>query len=105
MAPNKNAMKLRLMPIFARMKFRFDLGQGFLSLATFGFVAAERISIWLHLPVWVSLLIALPLAVVGVGVLGFILDKLKFYDAYTAELNARNDMLKSVCKTKAADGH
>lgn len=84
----------------ARQKFRFDLGQGFLSVVNFTFVviaASDKLATLFAVPTKVLLLILVPSAVVSVWGLGFLLDHMQFQHSYQDELNRRNAMLKRAC--------
>jgi hypothetical protein len=87
-------------PIFlARQKYRFDIGQGFLAVVNFAFVvlaASDKITTLTHVPAKILVPILVPSAVLLVWVLGFILDKMQFMQAYQEEQNCRNEMLSAV---------
>jgi len=83
----------------ARQKYRFDIGQGFLAVINFAFVvlaASDKITYLVHLPARVLVPVLVPSAVIMVWLLGFILDKMQFMQAYQEEQNRRNEMLSAV---------
>ncbi len=88
------------MRFLAKLKFWFDLGQSFLSVATFALVllsTLDRISARLHLSgsLWQGAgLIAAGL--IAVVVSGMILDKGQFQQHYTRELNSRNEAINEI---------
>lgn len=85
-----------------RQKFRFDLGQGFMAIINFAFVvlaASDKLATLVALPAKVVVPCAVPIAVIMVWVVGYVLDRLRFYEGYNRELNARNEMLKSIHDT------
>jgi membrane protein implicated in regulation of membrane protease activity len=80
-------------------KYRFDLGQGFLAIINFIFViiaASDKLSTLTHLSARWTLIVFVPLSILLVWFLGYILDKLKFIEAYQEECNNRNKMLKDI---------
>lgn len=80
-------------------KYRFDLGQGFLAIINFIFViiaASDKLSTFTHLSARWTLIVFVPLSILLVWSLGYILDKLKFIEAYQEECNNRNKMLKDI---------
>src|SRR3954462_3985264 len=90
---------MRFPSFLARQKFRFDLGQGFLAIVNFAFVvlaASDKIATLTHLPAKVTVSILVPLALIMVWLLGFILDRMQFSQAYQEEQNLRNEMLSAV---------
>lgn len=89
----------------ARQKFRFDLGQSFLALLNFAFVviaASDKLATLCHLPAKALLAILVPGALLAVWLLGSCLDRARFYHAYTAELNRRNQLLQSLDRQNTA---
>ena len=85
--------------ILARQKYRFDIGQGFLAVVNFAFVvlaASDKITTLVHIPAKILVPLLVPLAVISVWLLGFILDKMQFMQAYQEEQNRRNEMLSAV---------
>ena len=91
----------RLMKFLVRQKYRFDLGQGFLAIINFAFVviaASDKIGTLLHIEARTMVAMAVPLAVGGVWLFGYFLDRAKFAQAYNAEANERNEMLKEATK-------
>lgn len=96
----------------ARQKYRFDIGQGFLAVVNFAFVvlaASDKITSLVHVPARVLVPILVPSAVLLVWLLGLILDKMQFMQAYQEEQNRRNEMLSAVhsaaTKTNRQDGN
>lgn len=84
----------------ARQKFRFDLGQSFLTVINFAFVvvaASGTLAQVAHLRTRTMLVIVVPAAVAGVWFLGYTLDRLRFSQAYQDEQNRRNEMLIAAC--------
>lgn len=83
----------------ARQKFRFDLGQGFLSvlqLCLLSIAAGDSIGAFVGLrPLWVTVALV-PSVLVAVWVVGTVLDRLGYFHAYQAEMNERNELLKAV---------
>ena len=90
---------MKISRFLVRAKYRFDIGQGFLAIANFAFIvlaASDKITSLVHLPAKVLVPLLVPLALLGVWFIGFILDKMKFMEAYQEESNRRNEMLSSV---------
>lgn len=90
---------MRFPAFLARLKYRFDLGQGFLAIVNFAFIvlaASDKISTLTHLPAKVMVPILVPLAMICVWLLGYILDKMQFAQAYQEESNRRNEMLSAM---------
>lgn len=86
----------KLLSLVARQKFRFDLGQSFMSLINFSFVvlvASDKLATIIDVPAKVMLALLVPGAVTVVWFFGYILDQLEFARAYQDELNKRNVML------------
>jgi hypothetical protein len=84
----------------ARQKFRFDLGQSFLTVVNFAFVvvaASGTLAQVAHVRTRTMVAVVVPAAVAGVWLLGYALDRLRFSQAYQEEQNRRNEMLKAVC--------
>jgi hypothetical protein len=83
----------------AKQKFRFDLGQGFLSVINFVFVviaASDKISSLIRIEAKWLVLIVVPASIFFVWLMGYILDSRRFYHSYTNELNKRNEMLQRI---------
>lgn len=90
----------------ARAKYRFDIGQGFLAIANFAFVvlaASDEITTLIHLPAKILVPVLVPLALIFVWLLGYMLDKMKFMQAYQEEQNRRNEMLRAVHSSVSAN--
>lgn len=88
-----------MIKFIAKQKFRFDLGAGFLSVINFAFVviaASDTLARWVNMPALVMVGILVPLAMFSVWIFGLILDKQQFSQAYQAEQNHRNEMLKAI---------
>ena len=100
-------------PMFlARQKYRFDIGQGFLAVVNFAFVvlaASDKITTLTQMPAKILVPILVPSAVLMVWLLGLVLDKMQFMQAYQEEQNRRNEMLSAVhsaaTKQKQVDDH
>jgi hypothetical protein len=90
---------MRFPTFLARQKYRFDIGQGFLAVVNFAFVviaASDKLTTLFHVPAKVLVPILVPSAVLVVWLLGFMLDKMQFMQAYQEEQNRRNEMLSAV---------
>ncbi len=86
-----------MIKFLAKQKFRFDLGTAFLSVVNFAFVviaASDKLALLVDVPVKLMVLVLVPVAVGGAWLLGLLLDKMQFQNAYQDELNHRNEMLK-----------
>lgn len=80
-----------------RVKFRFDLGQGFLAIINFALIivaASDKITSLIHLPAKILVVALLPIALFAVWLVGYILDRMDFARRYQDEANHRNEMLK-----------
>ncbi len=96
---------MRFPSFLARQKYRFDIGQGFLAVVNFAFVvlaASDKITTLVHLPAKILVPLVVPLAVVSVWLLGLVLDKMQFMQAYQEEQNRRNEMLSAVHSSVSA---
>lgn len=86
----------------ARQKLRYDYGTSFMSVLTFLMAliaASDTLVEWLPSVSKRALLtILLPAAIAGVWMMGYVLDKLRFTDAYQDELNKRNAKLMEALK-------
>lgn len=92
-------MAKKLPPFLVRQKYRFDIGQGFLAVINFAVIvlaASDKIATLVQLPAKVIVPLSVPLAVGVVWLIGFVLDKMEFMQAYQAEQNKRNAMLSAV---------
>jgi len=90
---------MRFPGFLARQKYRFDIGQGFLAIVNFSFVvlaASDKITTLIHLPARILVPVVVPLALVMVWLLGFLLDKMQFSQAYQEEQNIRNQTLTAM---------
>lgn len=97
---------MNLGAIIARQKFRYDLGQGFLSVVNFAFVviaASDKLATVADVPIKVMLAVIVPAAIGSVWLLGWALDRVRFFDAYQAEMNQRNEMLRKVVGRKESN--
>lgn len=77
-----------------RQKYRFDLGQSFLTLVNFAFVviaAGDKLSTFLHVNTRTLLLLLVPTSIVFVWLLGYLLDRFRFMQCYNREANERNE--------------
>lgn len=90
----------------ARQKFRFDLGAGFMTVLNFAFVvisASDKIGTALDIQ-WRWVVIAIvPTAVFGVWLLGWYLDRKKFWHKYQDEMNDRNALLNEL-RNRGSEG-
>src|SRR5512137_2270360 len=96
---------MRFPTFLARQKYRFDIGQGFLAVVNFAFVvlaASDKITTLVHLPAKVLVPLLVPLALVMVWLLGFVLDRMQFSQAYQEQQNLRNEMLRAVHSSVSA---
>lgn len=87
---------MRCPPSLARVKYRFDLGSGFFAIVNFALLviaAGDKLALLVHVSVTVIALVMVPSAIFAVWLLGYLLDKLEFAQAYTEESNRRNGML------------
>lgn len=85
----------------ARAKFRFDLGQSFLSavnLTLLTISASGHISGATGLPIRWVVVGGVPLVLLSVWGFGYALDRLAFFRAYQSEMNARNDLLQRIAE-------
>lgn len=83
----------------ARQKLRFDIGVGFLSVINFALIvitASDKLSAWTGLASSTVVASAVPLLIAMIWGLGFALDRGRYWDAYQAESNNRNQMLKQI---------
>jgi hypothetical protein len=77
-----------------RQKFRFDLGHSFLALVNFTFVviaAGDKLSSLFGVSTRTLLMMIMPAAIVGVWLLGYLLDRWQFAQCYNREANERNE--------------
>jgi len=89
------------MKTFARQKLRYDLGAGFMSIATFAAAligASDKIGATLGISPKITVVLIFPAAVLSVWLLGYLLDRFGFAHAYQDELNKRNDKLMQAIK-------
>ena len=82
---------------FLRQKYRFDLGQQFLTLLNLSLLiiaASDKLRYYTNINrTWVLLMIMLPLGFLGVWLFGFFLDKVvKYSQAYQIETGRRNPL-------------
>ena len=96
---------MRFPAFLARQKYRFDIGQGFLAVVNFAFVvlaASDKITTLTHLPAKILVPLLVPLALIMVWLLGFVLDRMQFSQAYQEQQNLRNEMLSAVHSSVSA---
>lgn len=89
-----------------RLKFCWDLGQSFLSVAQFVFVvvaASDKLERVLGLSFVGTLTLLLPLALGGVLSLGWILDRLRYLQHYQTLMNDRNPAIQALLDRKVFD--
>lgn len=94
---------MTLLKLFARQKYRFDIGQSFMTVVNFSFVvlaASDKITSITGLNARVLVPIIVPIAIAAVWSIGFMFDRWKFMEAYQHEANLRNEMLKKACDAK-----
>lgn len=87
------------MKTFARQKFRYDMGAGFMSIATLAAAltaASDKIGGTLGVSGAWSVIIGVPSVLFIVWLIGYLLDRFGFAHAYQDELNQRNTKLMSV---------
>jgi len=87
------------MKFLARQKLRYDLGAGFMSMATFSaalLAASDKIAGRLGVAPATVMVFGVPAVLCSVWFLGYLLDILKFANSYQDELNIRNDKLMEV---------
>lgn len=83
----------------ARQKLRYDLGAGFMSMATFATAlisASDKIGGTIGISPRLTIVLGFPLAVAAVWFVGYLLDRFGFAHAYQDELNNRNEKLMNV---------
>lgn len=88
-----------MIKILAKQKLRYDLGAGFMSIATFAAAlisASDKIGGTLGISSTAAVLVCFPLAIICVWSFGYVLDRFGFAHAYQDELNNRNDKLMQV---------
>jgi LytS/YehU family sensor histidine kinase len=90
---------VRIPAFIARQKYRYDIGAGFMAIVNLSFVviaASDKLTTLVHLPAKILVPILVPSAVVMVWLIGYVLDRMRFMEAYQAEQNRRNEMLQEV---------
>lgn len=83
----------------ARQKYRFDQGQGFLSMVNLVLIsvaASGKIESMVGINGAAIVAIMVPSVLVGVWVFGLVLDKAGFPKLYQDEANDRNGMLNEI---------
>jgi uncharacterized membrane protein len=86
-----------MMRFMARQKFRFDLGQSFMSLVNFCLLTltvGDKLSEKLGIELGTFTLLMIPIVILLVWLFGYLLDRANFWHSYQAEQNERNTMLK-----------
>jgi hypothetical protein len=81
----------------ARQKFRFDLGQSFLTILNFCLVcvaASPTIATTLGVSPRRVVAFLVPVAIICVWLLGYCLDRARFWHHYQDEQNQRNELLQ-----------
>lgn len=94
---------MTILQLFARQKYRFDIGQSFMTVVNFSFVvlaASDKITSFTGLDAKVLVPIIVPAAIAAVWTIGFIFDRMRFMEAYQHEANLRNEMLSQACSKK-----
>lgn len=89
------------MKFLARQKLRYDLGAGFMSMATFSaalLAASDKIAGTLNISSHLVMTIGVPSVIGSVWLLGYLLDRFRFYNSYQDEMNLRNEKLMEVLK-------
>ena len=92
---------MRIVDAAAKLKFRWDLGQSFLSVAQFAFIivaASDKLERLTGLSFTVVVLLFLPLALSGVFLVGLFLDINGYWQAYQTISNDRNPAIKALLK-------
>jgi hypothetical protein len=83
----------------ARQKYRFDLGLMPMQVIQFSIIiiaAAPTLQTVIHVQVKTLVAILVPISIFLVWLIGWLMDKAKFADAYQHEQNQRNKMLNEV---------
>lgn len=83
----------------ARQKLRFDIGVGFISVINFALIvvsASDKLGAWFDVPAFGVVAVSIPTVIISIWSLGFALDRGRYWDAYQAESNNRNQMLKQI---------
>ena len=91
------------MNFIARQKLRFDLGSTWgyvVNLALLVSTASDKLALMVHLKTRTFVLLLVPLVLLSVWLIGYVLDKAKFWHAYQAEQNERNEMLKQAAQRR-----
>lgn len=87
----------------ARQKFRFDLGAGFMQVINFCFIviaASDKIFTLTGIPARVLIPASVIVGVLAVWFVGYVLDRMRYPNAYQNEQNLRNKMLTDALKGK-----
>jgi hypothetical protein len=94
---------MNLRQFIFRQKFRLDLASGFLQYLNFTLVmfTAAKVTFGVQTVRW-YVLAAVALALFVLWLFGYLLDKLKAQQFINRELNARNEMLKSISERGSA---
>ena len=89
------------MKFLARQKLRYDLGAGFMSMATFSaalLAASDKIAGRLGVAPTTVMVFGVPAVILSVWLLGYLLDCFRFYNSYQDEMNLRNEKLMEALK-------
>jgi hypothetical protein len=89
------------MKFLARQKLRYDLGAGFMSMATFSaalLAASDKIAGRLGVAPATVMVFGVPAVILSVWLLGYLLDRFRFYNSYQDEMNLRNEKLMEALK-------
>lgn len=84
-----------------KIKFQFDLGQGWLSIVNFAFLvitASDKLAMLMNVSIKTMLLILIPLVFTSVWFFGWLVDTSGFHNKYTSEQNRTNDLLTELSK-------
>lgn len=90
-----------MIKFIARQYLRFNMGGmvlSILNLAIVAVAASDKITTITNLPAKVIVPCIVVLSVVLVWLIGLLMDKAKFLEAYQAEQNKRNEMLSTISK-------
>lgn len=90
---------MRLVDVAAKLKFRWDLGQSFLSVVQFAFIivaASDKLERLTGLSFTAVVVVFLPMALSGVFLIGLFLDRNGYWQAYQTLSNDRNPAIKTL---------
>lgn len=77
-----------------RQKYRFDLGQSLLALVNLALVvvaAGDKLTTAVGWDTRTLLGVLVPVALVGVWLVGYVMDRMEFAQCYNREANERNE--------------